>query len=951
MLEFKKEYFQTEPNRHLYPTTLDLSKAEVYGCKDREAYMYKIPNNRYTSNAGNIDFSLYPNGVWSDYTGIKIVERLPFFQPSINFNKLGDITPSNLNKLKEEIKKHIVDLETAITESVNFIDSGVPGQNNLPYLPEGCVWFRDPIIKDVIALPISDLYGKFNQMVEALKKEFEKVLIAGTDEALIEIIKKFKEETDKQLGILAGAGSAFKPKQVANIEILKNVNAKVDEVYEVLGYYRFDDGATHKRVIADTDDGSGVQLRSGKWANIVHNGEVNVSWFGAKGDGRNEQTIFSKISSYIQNSNFKEIKLIFPYGKTFEYGDQYENTTHSETTPYYITTFGFNISKEDLEIEFDLNYCNFIRKPNLKYGAFNPLTGEKHPSNGYFIKQGYAISCPTFINITNTCKGVKVYNATIDGNNLNDDIGGTYGDTGRQIQCTGVRVTEAKEYIEVNNVHVKNMHLDGFSLSGTTKYGEYKYTKIKDCSTTRCGRMGFTIAGGKNITLENLIGTYCGTKNLPCSSAPKSCCDIENESGSILENVKFIKCHFEEGGNTCIVSDMGDSAGIKIYDSTIINRQGVSLWLNKRGVEIYNSILCGRITNVGIDNYRAKFFNCTLSDHANKYSILKSESEFIRNDTWIIEGYNLDTYKCLYESHNKELDTFVYASRMFDSILDIHESTRIQGEFYGSITYNREYYQTIYFNPRFKSIVEQDTTLTTFLKLYSYSRVPLNIKSSISKNNEKGHVGDIILNNQVRKNLEVLGWYCSQTGNERNDVGYQGIAKTTSGSDIIEITKLSGNWIPNERNRNEVITIDGAVDSATIISATRIKENVFSCKLDKKATNTVDGISITFPVATWIDIKLPTPIKQLDTPYYARKMEKEGVLQEFDLYLDEKTVYDKQQEKIEKDIQLAYQEVLKENPDLTYEEFLSMQPMTLNLIVSEEPQPSEALKKFMEKYL
>lgn len=169
MLEFKKEYFQTETNRHLYPTTLDLSKAEVYGCKEREAYMYKIPNDRYASNAGNIDFSLYPNGVWSDYTGIKIVERLPFFQPSINFNKLGDITPSNLNKLKEEIKQHIVDLETAITESVNFIDSGVPGQNNLPYLPEGCVWFRDPVTKDIIALPIEN----FNQLVNELKKVFD----------------------------------------------------------------------------------------------------------------------------------------------------------------------------------------------------------------------------------------------------------------------------------------------------------------------------------------------------------------------------------------------------------------------------------------------------------------------------------------------------------------------------------------------------------------------------------------------------------------------------------------------------------------------------------------------------------------------------------------------------------------------------------------------------------
>lgn len=176
MLEFKKEYFQTENNRHLYPTTLDISKAEVYGCKEREAFMYKIPNNYYTSNAGNIDFSLYPNGVWNDYTAIKIVERLPFFQPSINFNKLGDITPSNLNKLKEEIKKHIVDLETAITESVNFIDSGVPGQNNLPYLPEGCVWFRDPIIKDVIALPISDLYEKFGNLIKAMEKVLDEYI-------------------------------------------------------------------------------------------------------------------------------------------------------------------------------------------------------------------------------------------------------------------------------------------------------------------------------------------------------------------------------------------------------------------------------------------------------------------------------------------------------------------------------------------------------------------------------------------------------------------------------------------------------------------------------------------------------------------------------------------------------------------------------------------------------
>lgn len=198
MLEFKKEYFQTETNRHLYPTTLDISKCEVYGCKEREAFMYKIPNNYYTSNAGNIDFSLYPNGVWSDYTAIKIVEKLPYFQPSVNFNKLGDITPSNLNKLKDEIKKHIVDIETAVTESVNFIDSGVPGQNNIPYLPNDCVWFRNGATGNIEALPIGELYGRFQNMIDSLYKEIKDLLLVDKKN----MSQELRNETDELLSEL-----------------------------------------------------------------------------------------------------------------------------------------------------------------------------------------------------------------------------------------------------------------------------------------------------------------------------------------------------------------------------------------------------------------------------------------------------------------------------------------------------------------------------------------------------------------------------------------------------------------------------------------------------------------------------------------------------------------------------------------------------------------------------
>ena len=90
-------------------------------------------------------------------------------------------------------------------------------------------------------------------------------------------------------------------------------------------------------------------------------------------------------------------------------------------------------------------------------------------------------------------------------------------------------------------------------------------------------------------------------------------------------------------------------------------------------------------------------------------------------------------------------------------------------------------------------------------------------------------------------------------------------------------------------------------------------------------------------------------IKKYNTLYHEKKMKEENVYDDYISYMDEKTAYDKQQRKLEQDRQLAYEQALKENPELTYEEFMSVQPMMLNLV--EEPQPSQALKDFMEKYL
>ncbi|MGL5715986.1 MAG: right-handed parallel beta-helix repeat-containing protein [Paraclostridium sp.] len=76
---------------------------------------------------------------------------------------------------------------------------------------------------------------------------------------------------------------------------------KIGDVVEVLGFHTKGDGSHHKRIAKAVDDGSGEQGRNGLWWCIVHSGEVNVSWFGAKGDGVTDDT--NSIKKALSTSN------------------------------------------------------------------------------------------------------------------------------------------------------------------------------------------------------------------------------------------------------------------------------------------------------------------------------------------------------------------------------------------------------------------------------------------------------------------------------------------------------------------------------------------------------------------------------------------------------------------------------------------------------------------------
>lgn len=210
-----------------------------------------------------------------------------------------------------------------------FVADGKEQALVLPGLPAHTVWCMGENGK-MFALPVSELYGKFQGMINTLHEAIKKLLAIDYVKLSNDLRKELDKhiatlelELKKQLEILKEWGQGL-PKRVDNLErnkldkvntiaeLQSRKNLKVGDIVEVLGYYTAGDGAGHKRIITNEDDGSGVQLKNGLWANIVHNGEVNVSWFGAKGDGVTEDT------TYIQKAvNVSNVYFIYFDSKTY----------------------------------------------------------------------------------------------------------------------------------------------------------------------------------------------------------------------------------------------------------------------------------------------------------------------------------------------------------------------------------------------------------------------------------------------------------------------------------------------------------------------------------------------------------------------------------------------------------------------------------------------------------
>ena len=685
--------------------------------------------------------------------------------------------------------------------------------------------------------------------------------------------------------------------KVNTIEELKSQNLKVGDVIEVLGYYRFDDGATHKRKIAREDDGSGVQLANKLWANIVHNGEVNVSWFGAKGDGVTDDTsYFNKIFKLSGIT-----KIMCSSNKIY----YFTNIINARKIINSFTFDGMNSTFKNFCVELSLKDDSYDWRSayNHNIALFRNCifgSGEWGKLDNSPFKPNIISGMPVHIEhcaLSNRYVLLAYVQRYIDILKITD-LSKTGNWEEFDLQFDSKSSTPIYEYDAVMTIKQNG----DLILKKDLSLSENEYTTSGD---------GWKFEGvneiWSNINNQNKkYGLVTLTANQPAEFT--NCIQIHVTANKYVIS-SFNNCHLEK-------SNTGYTALTKIVKAKFDNCYFYA----------HSQIPFGK--------NEITYTNCyfRIDDSSEKYTFNKDKS-LLKNSHMINCRFSID------KNISLNSETKVYLKNNYSNVLDyanfyVEKFNTVKGSGINANCHITVFFKNLFDTKSYYKKIVQDFVLTDseivsiFVINYGGCEIDfyLEIDGKIYFNSVK--TSNVFLSERIKlyKSFFVVEL------NKRNEL----FSEDTNAyplADTYDIVDVIPNYmhLPTVFGVGENLYVD-TNNSALISGLIRINKE-----------------SITKSSGSLVTIQNQSPVQQLNTPYHTEKMKQEGVYNDFITYMDEKTAYDKQERKLEQDRQLAYEEALKENPNLTYEEFMSVQPMTLNLV--EEPQPSEALKKFMDKYL
>lgn len=249
----------------------------------------------------------------------------------------------------------------------------------------------------------------------------------------------------------------------------------------------------------------------------------------------------------------------------------------------------------------------------LKYGTFDPETGEPHIGQGAHTR----IATPYLWMIkAEDCIGpIEISDLELDGNLDDHVLGGGYDDTGRQIAAVGIGLYNNHGPETLRRIYAHHHALDGVVIDGARRPAGIK-SQIEDVICADNGRQGCSIVGGNDYHFRHC--RFTGTGGGPVMSAPGAGVDIEAEGGKTVFNLAFESCLFSDNAGVGMVTGGGPSENARFHRCTFVGTNSYAVWPGRPGYSFSHCIFVGASVSAYGSRERpeqaASFTDCLFTD-------------------------------------------------------------------------------------------------------------------------------------------------------------------------------------------------------------------------------------------------------------------------------------------------------------------------------------------------
>jgi len=335
---------------------------------------------------------------------------------------------------------------------------------------------------------------------------------------------------------------------------------------------------------------------------------------GAKGDGMaNDTAAFQKAAAWIQKAGGGT--LMIPRA-TYMVGKQ-EHVAGQ--TPYYQPAQVFMVKGVNFLL-IEGHGATLRCAPGLRYGSFDPTTGAVYnPSKMPFTDYNYVAQAVPMFNISNS-RHVTIHDVELDGNSPHFILGGSWGDTGRQLGGDGILLFGNTD-VQVSYVQSHHHPRDGMMIGwpGLKESAPATPHTLTDCAFEFNGRQGLSWVGGRGLHARRCQFNHTGRAMVGGAnlcSAPAAGLDIEAED-SVCRDGDFADCAFINNAGCGMVADSGDGGYTTFVRCTFWGTTSWSAWSSKPGLKYENCNFHGSIVHAhGAPDpaLATRWIGCTFDD-------------------------------------------------------------------------------------------------------------------------------------------------------------------------------------------------------------------------------------------------------------------------------------------------------------------------------------------------